>query len=150
MYSWQPMEKRVDFASIMLCTTSCFCVLFVCLVKLHHMVEFVIGKKSLVFKVKRSKGQQICQISKILNFHLLTINLNRIFISAYCIQPPIIFEVNIGQKVQHWPKVNNLGEISEILIFHPIDLKFEEDIYFRSLNSTSQSFLKSTWTKRST
>ena len=32
-------------------------------------------------------------------------------------------------------KVNNLGEISEILNFHPIHLKFEEDLYFRSLNS---------------
>ena len=59
------------------------------------MVEFVIRKKSVVFEIKRSKGQ-------------------------------------------HRPKVNNLGGISKILNFHPIDLKFEKDLYFRSLNSTNQ------------
>ena len=62
--------------------------------KLHHMVEFVICKKHIVFEVKRStqaKGQQLCQISKILNFH-------------------------------------------------PIDLKFEQDLQIRSLNSTTNYF----------
>ena len=38
------------------------------------------------------------------------------------------------------PKVNNLGGISKILNFHPIDLKFEKDIYFRSLNLTTNYF----------
>ena len=34
--------------------------------------------------------------------------------------------------------VNNFGEISKILNFHLIDLKFDKDLYFRSLNSTSE------------
>ena len=38
-------------------------------------------------------------------------------------------------KGQHRPMVNNFGEISEILNFHPIDLKFEVDLHVRSLNS---------------
>ena len=62
---------------------------------------------------------------------------------------PIVFEVKRSQG-QHSPKVNNFGVIYKILNFHPIDLKFEEDLYLRSLNSTSQFFLSSTWTKRST
>ena len=41
-------------------------------------------------------------------------------------QPPIIFEVNIVQKV-------NIGQIAEIVNFHPIDLKFEE-LHIWSLN----------------
>ena len=52
---------------------------------------------------------------------------------------PIVFEVK-RSKGQHRPKVNSLGEISKILNFHPIDLKFEEDIYFMSLNSTNKYF----------
>ena len=41
--------------------------------------------------------------------------------------------MHIGQKV-------NIGRISKIVNFHLNDLKFEEDLYFRSLNSTSQLF----------
>ena len=63
--------------------------------------------------------------------------------SVHWLQPPIIFEVNIGQKV-------NIGRISKIANFHLIDLKFEEGLYFRSLYSTSQLFLRSTLVKRST
>ena len=40
---------------------------------------------------------------------------------------------HIGQKV-------NIGRISKIITFHPIDLKFEEDLYCRSLNSTTNYF----------
>ena len=50
-----------------------------------------------------------------------------------------VFEVKMS-KGQHRPNVNNFGEISKILNFHPIDLKFEEDIYVGSLNSTTNSF----------
>ena len=41
---------------------------------------------------------------------------------------PFVFEVK-SSKGQHRSKVNNLGEISKFLNFHPIDLKFEDDIY---------------------
>ena len=34
----------------------------------------------------------------------------------------------VGPKGQHRPKVNNLVGVSKILNFHPIDLKFEEDL----------------------
>ena len=107
--------KIEDFSSLLVnrfCYSVC---LFVCLsptghnfkpifTKLHHMVEFVIWKKQIVFEVKRSAR----------------------------------------------PKVNNFGGISKILNFHQNDLKFEKILYFSSLNSTSQLFLKPTWTKRST
>ena len=53
---------------------------------------------------------------------------------------PVVIEVKRST-------VNNLGDISKILNFHPIDLTFEEDFYFRSLNLTSQLFLRSAWTK---
>ena len=46
---------------------------------------------------------------------------------------PIVFELK-RSKGQQRPKVNNLGEISKMLNFHPIVLKFEEDLQFRSLN----------------
>ena len=55
----------------------------------------------------------------------------------------------LRSKGQQRPKVNNIGEVSKILKFHPIDLKFEEDLYFRSMKSTSQLFLRSTSTERS-
>ena len=61
----------------------------------------------------------------------------------------IVFEVNIDQKVNIGQR-STTGEISKILNFHPIDLKFEEDLYFTSLNSTRQLFSRSTWTKRTT
>ena len=63
--------------------------------------------------------------------------------SGQLIQPPIIFEACMGQKV-------NIGRISKIVNFQPIDLKFEEDLYFRSQTSTNQLLLMSTLTKRST
>ena len=37
------------------------------------------------------------------------------------IQQTIIFEVNVGQK-------DNIGQLSKIINFHPIDLKFEEHL----------------------
>ena len=101
--------KIEDFSSILVsrfCYSACLSVcLSICLsptghnfklifTKLHHMVEFVIRKKPIVFEFKRSKGQ-------------------------------------------HRPKGNKLAKISKILNFHPIDLKFEQDLYFRSLNSTT-------------
>ena len=52
------------------------------------------------------------------------------------VKKPIVFEVKRSNG-QRRPKVNNFSEISKVLNFHPIDLKFEEDIYFMSLNSTS-------------
>ena len=55
--------------------------------KLHHLVEFVIRKKPVVFEVKRST----------------------------------------------WPN-------SKIVNFHPIHLMFEEDLHYRSLNSTTNYF----------
>ena len=61
-------------------------------------------------------------------------NLKRICQFGHWIQPPIIFNVKIGQKV------NNLGEVSKILNFHPIDLKFEEELHIWSLNSTTKYF----------
>ena len=60
----------------------------------------------------------------------------------------------LRSKGQHGPKgqhgVNNLGGISKILNFHPIDLKFEEDLYFTSLNSSSQLFFEVSIDKKST
>ena len=38
---------------------------------------------------------------------------------------------------------DNIGRISKIVNFHPIDLKFEEKLQIWSLNSTSQLFLRS-------
>ena len=48
-------------------------------------------------------------------------------------EKPIVF----SSKGQHRPKVNNYGGISKNLNSNPIHFKFEEDLYFRSLNSTS-------------
>ena len=67
--------------------------------ELHHIIEFVIRKKSIVFEVKRSKGQ-------------------------------------------HKQKVNNLGGISKILNFHPIDLKFEEDFANQVTEFNEQVFFR--------
>ena len=66
-------------------------------------------------------------------FIRLTWNLKRIYISGHWIQPPIIFEVIISQK-------NNRGQISKIVNFHPIHLKFEYELHIWSLNSTSNYF----------
>ena len=52
---------------------------------------------------------------------------------------PIAFEVKTSKR-QHRPKVNNWGEISKILNFHPIDLKFEEYLYIWSLNLVKYIF----------
>ena len=35
----------------------------------------------------------------------------------------------------------NIGQLSKIVNFHPIDLKFEEDLRIWSLNSTTNYFL---------
>ena len=111
--------------------------------KLHDMVEFAISKKPIIFDIYIDKKVNISQRSTTLVrflkssiFIRLTWNLKRICISGHWIQPPIIFEVSIGQK-------DNKGRISEIVNFHPIDLKFEENLYFRSLNSISKLFLRS-------
>ena len=45
-----------------------------------------------------------------------------------------LFKVNTGQKV------NIFGVISEIVIFHLINLKFEEDFHLPSINSTTNYF----------
>ena len=59
-------------------------------------------------------------------------NLKRICISGHWIEPPIIFEVNISQK--------DIGRISKIVNFHPIALKFEEELHNWSLISTTNDF----------
>ena len=65
-----------------------------------------------------------------------------ICISGQWIQPPHIFEGNIGQQA-------DTGLISKIVNYNPIDLKFEEELHIWSLNSTSVYFW-STYTKTST
>ena len=50
---------------------------------------------------------------------------------------PIVFEVNIDQKVNTVPRSTTKVVFLKILNFHPIDLKFEEDLHIRSLNSTT-------------
>ena len=59
--------------------------------------------------------------------------MKRSYISVHWIQPPIIFEVHIGQKV-------NIGQISKIVNFHPIHLKFDEELHIWSLNWTTYYF----------
>jgi len=44
-----------------------------------------------------------------------------------------------GQNIKTGQKVN-LGQISKILSFHPIDLIFEEELHIWSLNSTTNYF----------
>jgi len=68
-------------------------------------------------KEKINIGQEVNNYVKFLKssiFIRLTSILTRICTFGHWIQLPIIFEVNIGQ-------------ISEVLNFHPIDLKFEQD-----------------------
>ena len=48
----------------------------------------------------------------------------------------INFGVNIGQKVNTDQKLNT-GQISKILNFNPINLKFEEHLHIRSLDSAT-------------
>ena len=69
-------------------------------------------------------------------FIQLSSNLNRMYISGHLIQPPIIFVVTIGEKVDINQKVN-IGQISKILNFNPNNLKFEEHLHIRSLDSTT-------------
>ena len=64
----------------------------------------------------------------------------RIYISCHWIQLGNYFWGQHGLKGQHRPKVINLGGISKTLNFHPIHLKFEEDLHIRSLNSTTNYF----------
>ena len=72
-------------------------------------------------------------------FIWLTWTLRKMCISGHWIQPKIIFEVNIGQKVNIC-QISNFSGISKILNFYPIELKFEEDFYVWSLNSTTNCF----------
>ena len=46
----------------------------------------------------------------------------------------------MDQKVSR-PKVNNQIGVAKIRNFHPIDLKFVEELHIRSLNSTTNYFL---------
>ena len=110
------------------------------------MVEFVIWKKQIVFEVKRSARPKVNNfggISKILNFHQNDLKFEEDLYFRSLNSEPIIFEINMDQKV-------NIGQISKIVNFHPIHLKFEEDLYFRALNSINQLFWRSTSAKRST
>ena len=92
----------------------------------------------------RSKGQYKPKVNKFFEFLKssifirLTRNLKRIYIRGHWIQPPIIFEVKINQKVNIDQK--DIGRIYKILNFHLIVLKFEEDFHIRSLNSTTNFF----------
>ena len=59
--------------------------------------------------------------------------------------------LNRTAKCSMFPEPSSLQEekkktdgISKILNFHLIDLKFEEKLYFRTMNSTSQLFLRPT------
>ena len=65
------------------------------------------------------------------------------FVSPF-LQESLLF---LRSKGQHRLKVNNLSGISKILNFHPTDVKFEEDIYFRSLTSTTNYFGGPLWPK---
>ena len=129
MYPWQPLEKGGNFASIVLCTTS-----FSCYLQNRRFLKYI-GQSILLFCLS------VC----------LSIACRSQFqTDLHEASPP--GRVCHKQEVYcFWgQKVNNWYEISKILNFQPIDLKFEEDLYFRSLNSTSQLFLRSTSTKRST
>ena len=123
--------------------------------KLHHIGEFVIRRKPIVFEVKRSKGQHwpkvnnFGEISKILGSDWLEI-WRGFILQVTEFNQPIIFEVNIDQKVNIVPRSTTKVVFLKSSHFHLIDLKFEEDLYFRSLNSTRQLFLRSTLTERST
>ena len=59
-----------------------------------------------------------------------------IYIAGHWIQPPIIFMVTIGEKVKINQKVS-IGQISKIINFNSINLKFEEHLQMSSLNSTT-------------
>ena len=79
-----------------------------------------------IFEVKRSskaQGQQLSQISKILNFHLIDLKFEDHLHIRLLNSPKYYFEVN----VRH---------ISKIVNFQSIDLKFEEHFNIRSLNSS--------------
>ena len=93
------------------------------------------------FEVNMDQKANICQRSttqvrfiKSSFFIRLTWNLKRIYISDHWIQ-----QVNYFWS-QHRPKANNFGDISKILNFHPIDLKCEDHLHIRSLNSTTNYF----------
>ena len=112
--------------------------------KLHHMVELVIRKKAIVFEVNMDQKVNIGQRSttkvvflKSPIFIRLTWNLKRSYFSGQWIEPANYFW---GLKLKRPAEAS----ISKIDNFHPIDLKFEDDSHFRSMNSTSQFFLRST------
>ena len=54
----------------------------------------------IIFEVNIDQKVNIGQISEILNFHPIDLNLKRIYISGQWIEPPIIFELNIDQKLE--------------------------------------------------
>ena len=83
-------------------------------------------------ETKRSTTKVVFLKSTI--FNRFTWNLKRICKSGHWIQPPIIFEVNFSQKV-------NIGQISKVVNFHQIALKFEETLQIWSLNSNTNYFL---------
>ena len=122
------------------------------------MVELVISMKPIAFEVKMSKGQhlkssiqQICSTNKGQRSTNLTNFWNPQFSSDWLeiwtefsyqlieFNQQLFFSQN-WPKGQHRPKVNNFGEISKFLNFHPIDLKFEEHFHISSLNSTTNYF----------
>ena len=102
--------------------------------KLHHMVEFVIKKKPIVFEVKRSTS--LVRFLKSLIFIPLTWNLKRIYFSNHWIQPRIIFEVNIDQKGQHRPNFYNFQFSSDWLEisrrFAYLFIEFNHQLFLRS------------------
>ena len=122
----------MDFAIIMLCTTSSSCYL-------QNRTFFkYIGKLILLF----------C-LSVCLSVYRRQVDFKPIFTKLHHMVMFVIrkkvFEEEEGflclrSKGQHRPKVNNWGGISKILNFHPIDLKFEEDLHIWSLNSTTNYF----------
>ena len=111
----------VDFVVLSVC-------LFVCLsptghnfkqifTKLHHMLEFVKRKKPIVFEVKRSTKAKFL---KLIIFISLTWNLKRSCKSGHLIQPPITFEVNLGQKANIGQRSTTKVESLKSSIFIPL------------------------------
>ena len=83
--------------------------------RVHHKQEAYCFRGQMVNIGQRSTTKLEFLKSSI--FIPLTWNLKRICISGFWIQPPIIFVVNISQKVI-------ISRISKVVNFHAIDLKF--------------------------